>query len=614
MSCYAWLQRHCRPPPTSDTFAQRIKQTILARKGSNTLDITTLLLCPDPARCHENSYKVLDALGQGGFGVVHKAVYLPTGEERAIKVIPKQTAPDAARVMAEVQALIQLDHPNIMKFHEYFEDAKQMYVVTELCLGGDFGTLDAEVDDLDEIRLLFRDLVSAVAYCHSEGIAHRDLKFQNVLLQPGEGNMRRVAKVIDFGLAAIRKPGEHSEAWMDDTVGTVFYMAPEVVKVIEKPDLSHWYKYGMQCDMWSIGIMLYIILTDQHPFAATAMSAKVAAGRIMRRAVPLQPLDDCDVDPDARDLILKLLVKDPQHRLTAADALDHLWFQDQPSLQSRTMSGISRMRLLIDRVISFSRFSKFEQALLTLVAHDADRREIDDLRSTFNELDTKKAGWLSPEGIQVALLANSVHLSDEDFDAVLLALDPDKDNKIQYTDWIAATIRASTITTMQAAQKLFTFFDISGHGKVSRKDMELILGKAVTAEVFVEADKSESEDFSEEDFRMLLLAVGQRLEVSQRENSMHDAHVLSCSQLSQSCLPGIQEISDDEEPELPSTEGLPQEDYKVFAFTHHEFYDENEKSTSIGRSSSLPNLLRTVRALTSAWSLQSRSRSLYGHL
>jgi len=139
-----------------------------------------LLLTPDPTRAWDKSYEIMDKLGNGAFGSVYRVQCIHTGDERAIKMIPKG---DVQYVHSELEAMVNMDHPNVAKLYEFFEDQDMLYLVTELCSGGDFTALNRHEDSMEEIRLLFREVVRAMAYCHHHGVAHRDLKSKNILVK-----------------------------------------------------------------------------------------------------------------------------------------------------------------------------------------------------------------------------------------------------------------------------------------------------------------------------------------------------------------------------------------------------------------------------------------------
>mmetsp|Transcript_124051 Transcript_124051/g.356167 ORF Transcript_124051/g.356167 Transcript_124051/m.356167 type:complete len:638 (-) Transcript_124051:66-1979(-) len=462
-------------------IATAVRERVLrrSRSGSGFVDIHTLLVRPDPSRSIAKTYRTVCQLGKGGFGSVWRVNYLPTGEERAIKMIQKPSDEiEQARVVFEVEALVRLDHPNIEKFYEYFEDDRVICLVTELVTGGNIGELDPTENSPEEIRLLFQDVVAAVAYCHSEGVVHRDLKFENCLLTEKDGRHRRTAKVIDFGLSSFR-PSSDDDCWMREAVGTVFFIAPEVLK-----SDSRWQpKYGPKCDMWSIGVMMYIVFTDRHPFARSAASNDQISYRVRREPVRASPLRQANVDEVTRDLIMRLLEKNPAKRLSAEEARAHPYFEGTSESAPSGMPGMSPgvLRSLMGRVCSFARYSRFEKAMLTIVAHDIQRREVEDLRAAFNALDSNKAGWLTRDGFEQALIGRGIRLRGPELQAAFEALDPDEDDKIQYTDWLAATLRPSALVSERAMKEVWDFFDLHGVGKVSLADIAEVLGDDVAS-------------------------------------------------------------------------------------------------------------------------------------
>jgi calcium-dependent protein kinase len=464
----------------------------------------------------------LEEIGHGGFGAVYRVRYKPTDQERALKVIPKPSDAEHLRLLLnEAQLLVSLDHPNIMKLYEIFEDARCLCLVTELCDGGDFSELDVHADDPDEVRLLFRDVVGAIAYCHNEGVAHRDLKFENCLIMAGTSSQRRVGKVIDFGLAAIRRAGRTEGKWMSDGVGTLHFAAPEVVEC--EYDYS---RYGLECDMWSIGVMLYIVLTDQHPVGYAGVPKDEYISRIRRCRVNLAPLESAAVDRLARDLVQKLLVKAPAGRLSALEALKHQWLShaDSPagldatprrafSIPRTPHTSKSSLRTMIGRAGSFAGYSRFEQAVLTLAAHEAQSEEVEDLRAAFVALDTARAGWLSRDDFCAAIAARGIRLNPQDLRSLLGGLDPDGDGTIQYTEWLAATLEPAYLSSERAVRELFDFFDLHGTGRIWPKDLREVLGAEVAEAVVWRAGQgSPDESLSLDDFRRLMQDTAGRLE------------------------------------------------------------------------------------------------------
>jgi len=404
-----------------------------------------------------------------------------------------------------------------------------LYLVTELCACGDFGELHT-IENPEEIRMLFRDLVLAVAYCHDKGIAHRDLKFENCLLtkQPAE---RHVAKVIDFGLSAIRRPGDKAGQWLNDQLGTRYFVAPEVVD-INKP-------YGVKCDCWSMGVMLYIVLTDEHPCCESANNLDTAQlfRKILWAVVREQPLKEAQVAPAAVDLIKQLLVKDPDKRMDAKSALNHEWLKPRGG---RAMSTWRSQSILarkgytsrkpdgkddsgpldtktVSRLRSFGTCSRFEKALLTLVAHQSTSREVEDMRSAFMHLDKDGAGSLSKHEIKQGLKDCGHAFANEDFDSIFDSLDADGSGKVHYTEWLAATMKPSSLASDKAIKAVYNFFDIERNGKVSKEELLQVLGcDKDVRDVMDKGDLAGDGYLTEEEFKVLMRDIARKLDSKHR--------------------------------------------------------------------------------------------------
>jgi len=492
------------------------------------LDFRTLLLAPDPTREIAKSYTDFIAVGQGAFGSVWKCTNTKTGDKFAVKQVPKsKVQADMEYVFAELEAMVKLDHPNVVKFYEFFEEPETLMLVTELCDGGDFSDLGHDIDDIAEIQRLFRDMVAAVAYCHDHGVAHRDLKFENCLISKTPGQ-RRVAKVIDFGLSAIRQPGEKS-SWLHDQLGTRYFVAPEII--------DERINYGVKCDCWSMGVMLYIILTDEHPCAkhASRLETNQLFRKIMFAEVRLGPLEDAGLkDGDhARDLCLKFLRKKPDLRISSEDALKHQWLttKNKSSWQSKTIAGRGPDKMeiptnpsmmngeLLDRIGSFGESARFEKAVLTLVAHQTHCNEVEDLRSCFMDLDESQTGSLSPDEIKQGLTNAGVVMTDQQVLQIFKSLDLDKSGKVHYTEWLAATMKPSIVASERAIRAVFDFLDIEGNGKVSMQELCQVLGSGQAAEQMIEDNDVAGDGcLSWEEFQTFMLKMSRKMEVTSKHS------------------------------------------------------------------------------------------------
>ena len=249
------------------------------------------------------------------------------GEAVAIKVIrmEKCNLQEEARIMNEVAILQSLNHPNVLRLHDFFEESPSFFLVMELMEGGDVFERIVQKTQYTEIdaRDMARSLLAGVGYMHSRSVAHRDLKPQNLLLTTTKNDS--MIKVADFAFAR----RVHTPKGLFTRCGTPTYVAPEILKNHPHDEIS---------DMWSVGIIIYVALVGYPPFIEEDQS-------VLFRKIRLG--DYCFFDDDwvgisteSRDLISKLLIVDPDQRLSASQSLNHKWISgsDDGKLSSRDIS------------------------------------------------------------------------------------------------------------------------------------------------------------------------------------------------------------------------------------------------------------------------------------
>mgnify|MGYP006114861495 FL=1 len=204
----------------------------------------------------KETYKIEGTIGKGSFATVKKAKNRATGERFAVKVLSKKkmSEEDKLAMQTEIDILKQVDHPNVVKLIDVFEDERHWCLVMELMQGGELfdQILEKEFFSEDEARQACKAIIEAIDYCHKQGIVHRDIKPENLLLQSKDLGITSL-KIADFGLARLLQ--ENSMA--STTCGTPGYVAPEVL--MQQP-------YGKECDYWSIGVVTFILLSGTPPF------------------------------------------------------------------------------------------------------------------------------------------------------------------------------------------------------------------------------------------------------------------------------------------------------------------------------------------------------------
>ncbi|CAN1267372.1 Calcium-dependent protein kinase 13 [Linum perenne] len=262
-------------------------------------------------------YVLGEQLGWGQFGVIRVCTERSTGELFACKSIAKDrlvTSDDIRSVKLEIEIMTKLSgHPNVVDLKAVYEDEDYVHLVMELCAGGElFHQLEKHGRFCEvQAKVLFKDLMQVVLHCHEIGVVHRDLKPENILLATKSSSSQ--IKLADFGLATYVKPGRS----LHGTVGSPFYIAPEVLSG----------GYNQTADVWSAGVILYILLSGMPPFWGKTKSQIFDAVRAADLRFPSNLWDR--VTSSAKELVQGMLRVDPLQRLTAQQVLEHSWMRDE---------------------------------------------------------------------------------------------------------------------------------------------------------------------------------------------------------------------------------------------------------------------------------------------
>jgi len=262
-----------------------------------------------PTTVRIGKYKIGKTLGHGSFGKVKQAKHILTGVQVAIKIINRskiRSAEMSDKVRREIQILMMLKHPHIIRIYEVIETPTEIFLVMEFVSGGelfDYIVTRGKLHE-EEARRLFQQVVSALAYCHHHGVVHRDLKPENLLIS-ADGSI----KVADFGLANLMQDGE----FLRTSCGSPNYAAPEVI--------SGSLYAGPEVDCWSAGVILYALLVGTLPFdddVIFKLFKKIKAG-----SYPMPS----HLSEDSRNLIAQMLCVDPIKRITFSEIRKHPWFK-----------------------------------------------------------------------------------------------------------------------------------------------------------------------------------------------------------------------------------------------------------------------------------------------
>ena len=433
-------------------------------------------------------YDIACKISSGYYGTVSKACFKNDPSKfYAVKSIAKAnlSQKNLKNLICEIQVLAKLDHPNIVKYYETYDDDKYFHVVMELCEGGElFERIVAKkrLDEKDAAEILFK-LTHAISHCHSRGIVHRDIKAENVLFETRSKDKNDV-KIIDFGLA--RKKGDHN---MHSIVGTPCYVAPEVLEGT----------YDRKCDIWALGVLLYVMLYGKYPFDDE--NKAVLFDKIRTR----EPrYDRREVSQEALDLMKEMLYKDPTRRPEATKILDHPWFLI--NLKNEFKDSIKDLEM-IPKLKSFKPPNAFIKKILTFLVKEINSPEVDELNNKFYILDEKKNGVVDiakyQSHIDPALLKNvntmnekkNIDDSNENlFSECILnklikteaAESTNQNGKIDYTSFMAANLRDRHLITKDTVKTVFNRFDIDCLGYLTIKGFHKALRR--TGKQISEAD------------------------------------------------------------------------------------------------------------------------------
>lgn len=359
--------------------------------------------------------------------------------------------------MLEPGILKNLDHPNIVKFHETYEDDHYIHLVTEYCSGGELLERVIEKGSLseNEAALIMKKALSAVKHLHEKNIVHRDLKPENFLFSHVGKDAE--LKLIDFGLA---RPIDDIES-LKSAAGTIFYMAPEVIRG----------NFSEKCDEWSLGAIMYLLLSGQPPFLGS--TSREVASKILNDKIDMKSLDWRRVSKHAKDLLHKLLERDVQKRITAAEALEHPWFKKIRSLHP--VEPVNRS--VIQNLRAFKNSSYFRKEALSIMVDLLSDAELAIMKNAFNYCDKSNTGEIQVAELQEVMHELGYRESDEEIIKLIQRIQIDNKDHISYTDFLIAALHSKHYSDKDKLWKIFQHFDVDGAGYITRESIVKMMAR-----------------------------------------------------------------------------------------------------------------------------------------
>ena len=461
-----------------NSYASREKQDITGNiREESQISISNRLFINEIKEVPEKKYKIKKLLGVGSYGRVFLAQNINTLEYIAMKEIPK-TAEDLltdSEIMDEIEILKNLDHPDIVRIMEFYNTEESYYIINEYCPGGElFDQINKRFSET-QIAVMFRQILSGLAYLHSNNIIHRDLKLENILIKEIEKSKETnedlfVLKIIDFGTAKIFDKTKKAKA----IVGSSYYIAPEVLNK----------KYNNECDLWSAGVILYMFIVGHAPFDGKndrEIMEKVKKGNFLKNEERWIKASN-----EVKDLINKLLIYEPEKRLTAFQALKHPWFKVTNS--NMLYNNISKEEVLkcIQNLLNYKVNSKFEELVLAYIVHNMPRpKEAKSAIKIFKLANKNEDGKLLRNELKETLLNFVSEEFLSNYDEIFSNLDGDNNGYIDYEEFLRATLDRSFFVNENVLTLAFNFFDKENTGYISRdKIMSYFIGTKMTEELF----------------------------------------------------------------------------------------------------------------------------------
>jgi len=421
-------------------------------------------------------------IGAGGTAEVVLVTHKVSKKRYACKILRTHSLSQNQREMlqAEIAIMQKLDHPNIVKIMEVFVQADKMFIIMELCSGGDlFDRISSTPNSRFSeayTKTLVVQMLRAMNYLHQNKIMHRDLKLENFLFTT-KGEDADI-KLIDFGFSVIHDTGQH----FDRFVGTPFYMAPEVVMK----------DYTNAADMWSLGAVIYMMLTGELPIAGNSdrktlqniynLTVKPKNfGKIMNRVPGVRVSKNCE------DFVNGLMTVAVPKRMTTTAALAHSWIKRNSELPvnstpAQDMDGLNST--LGTRILEYADYPLIKRTTLQVAAHYLEADDIKILAEQFSALDVDNNGTIEFNEFYNTLAG---HLKSKDLDSDVLssflAMDSDKSFRLQFSEFMAAAVSTRSVLTRDALFTAFRALDLNKDGFISREELMENLGAFDAADV-----------------------------------------------------------------------------------------------------------------------------------
>ena len=469
------------------------------------VNVTNELLVGKSKSNPDSEYKKLKFLGEGAFASVYCVQNKYTDVICAMKVINKSfncSAEDDKEILNEINILRSMDHPGVLKIFEFYSNKESYSIVTELCPGGELFQQIIDKGPFNEkySAYIMYQLFSAVNYCHKMHIIHRDLKPENILIVNKDKDGYPTIKVCDFGTSKIFEKGVVQRK----LVGSSYYIAPEVLKK----------SYNEKCDVWSCGVIMYILLSARPPFGGqddNDIMERVATGIYDLESPPFDKLSS-----SALDLIRNLLNMDVKQRFTAEQALNHPWFKENKSQELyNKINDSETMKNLILNLKSYKRTSVIQEtALAYLVHHFPQIKDVINSCKLFNQMDKSGDGKITKAELLKGLSERYKSKTlEQDVDAIYKNLDMDNNGYIGYEEFVRAAVSKEYFVKDNVLRFAFRYFDKDDSGEITFDEIENLFTQSIPDKskvhetlksIIQEVDRNNDDKITFEEFSVVM--------------------------------------------------------------------------------------------------------------
>ncbi len=466
----------------------------------------SLLVGKASGNINEN-YKRLRKLGEGSYGTVYLVNHNYSNQSRAMKIITKKNTENNQivdmEIINEIEILKKMDHPNIVKIFEFYNSTKNYYLITEFCKHGElFDKIVKEGPFNEEFTsyVMFQ-IFNAVFYCHSMNILHRDLKSENILIEREEKNGIKI-KIIDFGTAKIFEKNKVERK----IIGSSYYIAPEVLSK----------SYNEKCDLWSCGVIMYILLSSSPPF--NGRNDNEIIENIKKGYYDLESSIWQKISNEAKHLIKNLLERNVGIRISAEEALDHKWFKKLKTKEKINYVEPEKIFKMLSQLKNYSPDKIMQHIALAYLVHNFPQNdEVRDAFKLFSIIDVNSNGKITKMELKLGI---SDLLKEKEFDLenlideIFSTIDGDNNGYIEYEEFVRGCIDKDNFITEDIIKFSFIFFDKDQNGEITCEEIKEILIKNFNKDVqsyeesikniIKEVDENKDGKISFEEFKKMM--------------------------------------------------------------------------------------------------------------